>query len=74
MNTQDRQDKINGQVELAKKVNRPDGWVAVVTETRLHKNAKRSHFCFHFEKIEDAIIGRVIENYDGSVSKILVLA
>ena len=69
-----KQEQINEQIEMASKVRPLAGWVAIITETKLSKKARKSHIGFRFEKEENAKIGRIIENGDGSISAVVAIA
>ena len=66
--------QIEEQATIARKINKPAGWITVITKSKLSANAKKTWFGFRFEKIENANIGRVIRNNDGNFSTIVALA
>jgi hypothetical protein len=62
-----KQERINRQIEKAKRIDCPAGWTAIITSTKIEKLVS---YGFRFEKIDLAKIGRVITNHDGSHSTI----
>lgn len=61
--------ELQNQIEMASKiVARNPGLVAIVTETRLSKNARRTSWGFRFRVNEVAEVGMELSNDDGSFS------
>ncbi len=66
-----RQEKIDAEVEAARKVAAHRGMKAVIVSTRLTATSTKEGFGFHFEKETTPItIGQIINNQDGSVARV----
>ncbi len=61
---------LNEQIKLAAKVQAGTELPAIITESRLSKNARKTFFGFRFAVNESMEIGREIANEDGSFSVI----
>jgi hypothetical protein len=67
-----RKEKIQDQIDAAKKVTPCPGWIAIVVSTKLNKSSRKEIFGFRFAKmVSIPTVGHIINNHDGSISTVI---